>query len=212
MQVNKYYTLIIVCTLFLVGFLCSCQKEKLKLKDYLKYINVPSNGLVKTKEVAGFALSAKYIPIDYLVYRELEENANPSNYLIDSLRKDYKYSLNFILKIGPASDQSFDVMTGTVRTVEEFKEQAYVANFELQEYLALKINDELVLKPALVRMENLYGLADHRNINIVFSLAAADFEKIKTFDLIYDDDLFQTGKHHFVFDKKAIDKTPSLKF
>lgn len=207
---NRLMTFIVL--LLSSSVLFSCQKSSLDIKGILKYINNPANGVMKERIVGGYNFQVKYLPIDYMVYRELEEVKAPAQKLVDSLKQEYKYSLNYILRIGPADDQSFDVTKGNAKTTEAYNAQNYSMNFELQEYLSLEIAEGRVLKPVLVRTENTYGLTDHRNINIVFSLAKDDLEQLEYYDLRFQDDLFNTGRHHFVFNKKDITNIPPIKF
>ena len=152
----------------------------------------------------------KYIPTDFYVYKAQKEYPNRS---IDSLKKDYENNVNFILKIAPSedADQKFDVMTETVSSLREFKEQALVVNFELQKFIQLKIGQQTIA-PVLVETENVYGLTQHRLVNIVF--AKEDFQEEwlneDKIDLVFNDEIYGTGKHHFLFYKKDLKTIPNL--
>lgn len=134
---------------------------------------------------------------------------------IDSLKKEYDSSLNFILKIAPSeeSDAQFDVMTETVSSLAEFQEQTLTVNFELQKFIYLKLGDQKI-KPVLVEAENVYGLTKHRLINIVF--AKDEFEELwnreDKIDLVFNDEIYNTGKHHFLFDKSDFLSIPQLEY
>ncbi|BDS10486.1 hypothetical protein [Aureispira anguillae] len=198
--------------LFLLVAVCflSCNQSIDNIKDYYKYINTVSNGLLKIKNIGALSFSVKYIPTDFYLYRSQKESPT---LLQDSLKEEYDSSLNFILKVAPSEDADvkFDVMTETVGSLSEFKEQAFTINFELQKLIRLKVGDQ-ELKPVLVETENVYGLTQHRLINIVF--AKEDIKEawanVKKMDLIFNDDIYGTGRHHFLFYKSDLDKIPKL--
>lgn len=190
----------------------SCDKSIDNIKDYYKYINTPSNGLVKTKSIGAISFSMKYLPSDFYVYKTMIKFPDVSR---DSIRKEYSSSLNFVLKVAPSkeSEIKFDVMTETVNSLTEFQEQALTVNFELQKFIYLKIGNQQI-KPVLVETENVYGLAQHRLINIVF--AKDEFEELwnneDKIDLVFNDEIYGTGKHHFLFQKSDFINVPKLEY
>ena len=200
-----------IMLLGLVAFcLLSCNKSIDNIKDYYKYINSPSSGLVKMKNIGNISFSMKYIPSDFYLYKACKEFPNISK---DSLKKEYENSFNFILKIGPseAADVKFDIMTETVSSLAEFQEQVLTVNFGLQKFIRLKMGNREIA-PVLVETENVYGLTQHRLINVVF--AKEEFEEDWTnnneIDITFNDEIYGTGKHHFLFYKKDLNNIPEL--
>jgi hypothetical protein len=210
--VNKIDRNQIIVFLFLVFFFFSCEKSIYTIEEYYDYINDPKNGLVKMKEIGTIEFSMKYLPSNFYVYKTIKDTPKLS---IDSLEKEYSSSLNFILKIAPSKESKvkFDVMTETVNSLEEFQKQSLAVNFELQNFIYLKIGKNKI-KPVLVETENVYGLAKHRLINIIF--AKDEFEESwqneDKIDLVFNDEIYNTGKHHFLFQKKDINKIPQLEY
>lgn len=198
--------------LFVTCCFLGCHQSINNLKEYYQYLNTPSNGLIKLKSIGSMAFSMKYLPSDLYVYKTMMDSPNLS---IDSLKKEYDSSLNFILKIAPSeeSDAQFDVMTETVSSLAEFQEQTLTVNFELQKFIYLKLGDQKI-KPVLVEAENVYGLTKHRLINIVF--AKDEFEELwnreDKIDLVFNDEIYNTGKHHFLFDKSDFLSIPQLEY
>ena len=196
--------------ILIVFSLFSCERSIDNIKDYYKYINTLENGLVKIKNIGALSFSMKYIPSDFYVYKALKKQATVSK---DSLKEAYGNNVNFILKIAPSEDAEtkFDVMTETVSSLAEFQEQAYTINFDLQEYIHLKAGEQEV-HPVLVEIENVYGLAKHRLVNIVFAKEAINeaWQSQDKLDLTFNDEIYGTGKHHFIFYKKDIDNIPQL--
>lgn len=190
--------------------LLSCNKSIDNIKDFYKYVNTPSNGLIKVKNIGALSFSMKYVPTDFYVYKAHKDFPNITK---ESLKDEYKDNFNFILKIAPSEEAAmkFDVMTETVGSLAEFREQAFIVNFELQKFIRLKIGSREIA-PVLVETENVYGLTQHRLINIVF--AKEDFQtewsNLEKIDLIFNDELYGTGKHHFLFYKKDLINIPDL--
>lgn len=195
-----------VC-LGLISLVMSCDSTIHNIKDYYQYINNEANGLIKQKKIGSIAFVMKYIPTDFFVYKASAEESK------DSLKEAYEGSLNFILKVAPSeeAETKFDVMTETVSSLDEFKQQAFTVNFELQKFIRLKIGDREI-SPVLVETENVYGLTQHRLVNIVFAKemfeeAWATTDKI---DIVFNDEIYNTGKHHFLFYKNDLESVPKL--
>lgn len=203
-------SLLLIFFLFSLSSFFSCESSIDTIKDYYAYINNEKNGLILHKSIGDISFTMKHLPTDFFIYRT-DKKANKNTQ--DSLRIEYEASLNFILKIAPASDANvkFDVMTETVSSLAEFKEHAFTMNFDLQRMIYLKIGDQKI-KPVLVETENIYGLNQHRLINIVFAKEnfGANWGKQKKIDLVFYDKIYETGIHHFVFDKEDLDNIPSL--
>lgn len=196
--------------LFLILFSWSCESSVHNIKDYYSYINNKENGLILHKKIGDIAFVMKHLPTDFFVYRA-DKNASKASQ--DSLRNEFEPSLNFILKITPSEDAEakFDVMTETVGSLAEFKQHAFAMNFELQKLIHINIGGQEI-KPVLVETENIYGLKQHRLINIVFAKETLgdNWSKIREIDLTFNDEIYGTGIHHFVFDKNDFDAVPSL--
>lgn len=189
----------------------ACTPSSLELNDYLAYISNPKNGLVQSRKINALAFKVKYLPIDYLVYQIVGDKPYTLE-SIDKERSNYKGSFNLLMQISPNEEEvSFDVMTETVASIQEFKQHSFTMNFELKDYMELHIGEQK-LKPILVELENTYGLTKHRNVNIVFALDGLEIDSYSTIDFVFRDEVFKTGIHHFVFDRNNIDHIPALKF
>lgn len=199
---------------------CQSPNELHSIQDYYSYLNDASHGLVQTKRMTPLEFSMKYLPVDFLAYQAVIEETNTS-LSKDSLKALYAPSLHFLLKIAPSQDavQQFDVMTETVSSMSEFKEQAFTINFDLQQLLQLQAIDKKgvvvhTLKPVLVETENTYGLTQHRLVNIVFerSVLEQTWSDIEQLKLVFKDELYETGRHYFAFQMDDLHQVPSLMF
>lgn len=189
-----------------------CYPSELSIDDYFKYLVSPDNGLYQRKRVNQFEITARYLPTEYLIYRDYK-SIGLDKVDIDSLKDAYQGSLTFILKIAPNKEEGheFDIMTQTVASKEAFKEQSFQLNFLMQENLKLKIRDK-EYAPVLVELENTYELTQHRNFIITYGLDKdISEEPFESMDFIFQDRIFGTGIHHFLFKQESIKKIPSIK-
>jgi hypothetical protein len=189
-------------------FLLSCQQNVYNLQDYYAYINAPENGLAKERVVGDMKFTLQYRPTEALVQQERSATISKN-----SLQEQYANSLTFLLKM-EASEQAaqpFDVMTETVSSLQDFQQQTHALNFELQQLLYLELGERRV-KPVLVVLENTYGLQQHRLVNIVFAKEELNEQGQlpKQLDVVFEDVLFGTGKHHFLIERAHIEQIPPL--
>ena len=209
---NKYKLCILA---ILVALLTnSCNQGFQSATDMFQWINDPDNGLVKTKTINGIEIELKFLPPEFLTYREVKRLNNYSEEYVDSLLNYYRNSYSFLLKIGPdEKNQDQDIMLKGVTSIEEFNIRAQKLNFEIGEYVSLTA-DNIEYEPVLSNMENVYGMHSHRNIYLVFSPNDNNMSLLeaKKLDIRFNDELFETGISHFVYIKKNINNIPEVKF
>jgi hypothetical protein len=199
----------------LITLLCfaACTPSIIKEpKSYMEYLADPSNGLVKERTVAGIKYKVKYLPSEYLVYKTLG-SVKFSKAQRDSVLKQYDNSVSFLLNIGPAENESFDITRVGVADYEEFMERIERMSFESQEWITVRSNNK-EYKPGIARMENINALEKSRNIIVVFSTEKNTGNDIRKDDMCftYNDELFNTGTNKFIFKKSDIEKLPEFEF
>lgn len=196
---------------------CSFFNSEKEPGDYMKWMNDEDNGLIKSKHINGLVFTVKYLPADYMTYQELK-SSTPNAASKDSLLKQYQNSLFFLLIIHPddeiKANAGKDVMYLGVKDPKEYQDRVMQMNFEMKEYVSIELNDSSSYTPVLTNMENTYGLSNGRSILCVFSpyKSIQEFNNSNTIDLIWDDEIFQSGRNHFVFDSKDFLSLPRLKF
>lgn len=181
---------------------------------YLRWLNNPQNGLVRSKTVNGFSLTVKYLPPDYLACRELADGKEYSAAYKDSIRSIYNQGMSFLLRIAPDEEShSSDIMFWNARNYQEYKERFLNLNFTISEYIALK-TDRGKYNPVLSNLENVYGLTPGRNLQFVFvdEQHPNGLKEAAFFDFIFTDEIFDTGINHFVFSREDINNIPKLIF
>jgi hypothetical protein len=205
---NVQYGLVAIIIL-----LWGCTKSIHSEKEFYNWLNNPDNGLLKEKEIDGIKYTVKYLPVEYLVYQELSKMQNYSKETKDSLIGLYINTRTFLLTIGTTEKSgSGDIMYEGISEMEEFKERVELLNFDMKEYITLKteVGD---LLPRLSTLENTYGLKNSRNVYVVFaSDGEFDLMKAQKIDFTFNDEIFNTGINHFLFEREAIDNIPTLKF
>lgn len=188
-----------------VLFNCSNKRSFNDVTELTKYINNTDNGLFKEKTIGVVNYKLKYLPTEYLVHKQL--NANSKSSLIDSLNKEYKNSITFLLSIGPSDDQSFDITKYGVSNYQEFAALIEKMCFRANELIYIQDQSGKEHKPAIVQMENINALEKHRNLMVVFhneSYFADDFS------FVFNDELFSTGINKFLFRSKDVNDVPKI--
>jgi hypothetical protein len=184
-------------------------------KDYFKWINNEDNGLVKSKYVNDVKISVKYLPPAYLAYEELSGNPYASKKVKDSLINYYSKSKAFLLTIGTDERKvkGMDIMYKDISDYNEYRTRSEFMNFEMDELISLNTHSSS-FKPVLNTMENTYSTTNSRSIFLVFNgeELAKEFDHSESVDLVFNDDIFQTGVNHFVFEKKSLESIPNFIF
>ncbi len=180
---------------------------------FKKLIFKPERGLVKEKQVGSILYKLNFMPASYLAYNSCLQSGATAPAVKDSLLAGYANSLTFLLNIGPAKGQDFDITQLGVANYGEFAEQLEQLAFKAADWIALEVNGQ-VYKPSLVRMENINALEKSRNFMVVFENPTVAGKDLTQFDwtFVYADELFNTGVNKFLFSKEAIQKIPEFKF
>ncbi len=191
-------------------FIGACNLPIDDFSQYMKYLANKENGLVKEKSVNGVQIKVKYLPLDYLAYKEYE---NDKDLKIEEIKKTYENSLKFMMSIGPAKDKRFDITKVGVSSYEEFALRIEEMNFWMKEYVTLSFEGKEITAD-LAQMESTYGLEKDRKIIFVFQNKDEQGNSILTQDITftYKDEIFYTGINKFKFSIDDINDLPEFKF
>jgi len=204
----RYKTLILFTTL-LIG----CSREGiLNPKAYMAFLNNSDNGLIKEKTVAGVKFKIKYLPSEFISYNLLKNQAADTE-IKDSVIKSYQNSLTFLLNIGPADNEKFDITRVDIADYSAFADRIEEMAFQTQNYISLACGDS-IYKPAITRMENINSPEKSRNFIVVFNSEKGGNRDLRKHDMsfIYRDEMFNTGVNKFVFHASDINALPEFKF
>jgi hypothetical protein len=184
-------------------------------QQYYEWMNNAENGLVKERIVNATHFKVNLVPSELLTLQTLNKLSNPSEVVVDSVRRDLAHAATFVLTIGPDKQKKegrSDIVFSDVRSYEEYREKLMRLNFELEELITLQAGVEQ-FRPVLTNLENVYGLTDHRKINLVFvprTTAQAEVLKQNDLELLFDDRIFNTGINRFVFRRSDIEDIPNI--
>lgn len=199
---------------FIALGLLSCKQSEIKdPTEFTHYLANKENGLVNEKSIAGVKFKVKYLPYQYQAYLSMNGKETVLQKEKDSVLKAFSTSVAFLLNIGPAENEDFDITKVGVKSYEEFADRIEKMSFEAQDWIMLDIGGKQI-KADIVRMENLNALERSRNFLVVFASEFATENDIRTKDLcfIYDDEMFSTGKSKFIFKAEDLKNTPEFKF
>ena len=147
----------------------------------------------------------------YELHREWDKKTAEE---LDELTKEYDKSLTFQLSIGSTTpEKGGDIIMGSSHTFNEYAYKLETMSFKMQEMVSLVI-DGKTYYPVLSRLSNHYELTQERNITLVFVPETLDdqtFYEGNTYELIYNDELLNLGRHQFVFKGENIRNTPNIK-
>lgn len=205
--------LISLCLVMSCLLIVSCQHRFDNMKEVYGWINDPDHGMVKSRTVEGISVTVKYLPAQFLALKETkEERAGRHTY--DSLLRVYENSHTFLLSIASKEDAGQnDPMYKDLGDYSDYKRRALTMNFDMNEYVSIKTSTQ-EFRPVLTSMENTYSLKGQRNIYMVFTDDTVEKELMKdqALDLVFNDEIFQTGINHFVFDQAELQSMPSIDF
>jgi hypothetical protein len=204
---------ILICLVY-SGVLCSCRPKTISdPKVYLSYLADKSNGLSKEKTIAGITFKVKYLPAAYLAYNLIKEEAGISAGRKDSILRTYDNSVTFLLNIGPANGEAFDITRVGLNSYAEFAQRLEQMAFDAQNWISVG-TDSAEQKPVIVRLENINALENSRNFIVVFNSEKDTKKDLRKTDLcfMYHDELFTTGTSKFIFKADDIQALPTFKF
>ncbi|WP_299465096.1 hypothetical protein [uncultured Microscilla sp.] len=185
-----------------------CQASIDSQRALYQWVNNPTNGMVKSKEVGLYRLTMKYMPPELQASREL---AHKSPQKADDLLKSERDNLTFVLNLSPVSQSGRqDIMYQEVSSYAAYKQRAMDMNFNMAKYIAIKANGKEI-RPGIAHLENTYSLSQGRNIMLVFDRRQVP-QNARKLDIIFTDQFFGTGIHHFVFHQKDLDNLPQVTY
>src|SRR4026207_1812455 len=121
-------TRIIFC-LVIMMVLVSCKKQFTSESEFFKWWNSKSNGLIREKIVNEFKITVRYVPMEYLLFRERDAWSG------SGIHNKYKYSRTFLLTIEPIDKKKdTDLLLQDIGSYSEYKDRIIQLNFHPKEY------------------------------------------------------------------------------
>ncbi len=201
-MVNKLQPLSIALLLVsLLTFLSGCNRPMLNEADYREWLFSDDNRIVKSHEVNGIEISARYLPDDY---RELR--ARQAQIPLRKGDSSSEKTLSFLLSF--EWQEAGNLMMNNLADYEEYKLRLSNISFNLEHYLKLEV-DGRTYQPLLTHYEHNAGLSKSQQVYLVFAIDSES--EPDQLDLILDDPLFHTGIHRLKFDSQDFQELPMLK-
>jgi hypothetical protein len=192
-----------------------CKKEFNNMSQFLQWVNDPDNELLIEKSINGFKLRMKYLPPEYLVIQEMSNETNYSQTELDSIYGYYSKSRTFILSISHPADKGADpdILFSSSRNYSEYAGKYMALSFGLQSYIKI-VSQNKTYQPVLTAMEQTTSITGGRTFYLVFADVEQTDELLneEILDIVFDDEIFNTGISHFRFTKEDMDNIPDFKF
>lgn len=201
----------------LAGFILitsSCQQHVISdKKQYFNYLSDPINGLVKEKSTGNIKIKVKYLTSDYLAFNTVNASAETSYKTKDSVKKMYDNSITFLLNIGPADNESFDITRLGVDSYEDFAKRIEDMAFGASEWMSLTSNN-VEYKPVITKLESVNAIENSRNFIVVFNSEKNTKQDLRNHDLCftYADEIFHSGINKFIFKTSDLNRLPEFNF
>lgn len=194
--------------LLLMVMVLSCRNDFDSMEALNTWINNPENGMTVCRYSGDKILAVRYVPASLSAYKDIKDLTERNRSIIDSVNALYANSRTFLLTIKYKENAPYDPAYEEISNYGELCARKQRMHFSFDHYITLITAEGNEYKPVLTHMEETYGLQKYRNIHLVFSPQneqQMDILKSDKLDIVFDDRLFNTGIHHFVFKKKYMD-------
>ncbi|HEX8547984.1 MAG TPA: hypothetical protein VF691_13570 [Cytophagaceae bacterium] len=188
--------------------LFSCKKTSFNNeKELHEYVS----SLSKKSETDLYTVTVKYLPAEYLTYKELKGKSYSTNEK-DSLQRVYNTSRAFIINIR-LKDDRLDPLKENSAGYTEYKNKLEALAFDMESFVTVEA-DSIEFLPVLSMLHPTQNLGGGKSVYLLF----ADNEKqsglLKAdhLNLIFKDEIFSTGSHKFNFSKKDLNDIPNIAF
>ncbi|MBK9274154.1 MAG: hypothetical protein IPM49_06410 [Flavobacteriales bacterium] len=173
------------------------------------YAHDVEHGLTKERTVGDIRTRVTLLPAALTAWRALQaadDSCADPNSVLDA----HKRMLTFELAIGPSADARGDVLLAGARNAQEVQQRVYALHFDWASMVELTCGSHRSA-PVLSAFENTYGITEHRTVTLAFAprdSADMDFHTAKEIRLTWDDQVFGTGRQHFLFDRADLEALP----
>jgi len=190
----KIINLLVICVL-----LGSCASNTFSPREFMRFVNDDGNGLVKRKAAGWLDVEVKFLPPEWLAYK-------------DDLPSSEKYDNTalFSLKLKPNQDIA-DPLKAMSLDYADFKEKVEIVSFYMDQYIYFKKENETI-KPNLVRLETLNGPTNEITFLCSFEKDQLTSKDKKDYELImyFDGIELGCGITKFSFDASDLDRNYTL--
>jgi hypothetical protein len=202
--------------LVLLQFGCGHHRPaELPLSEYKAFLG-KEEALVRYKVINDIKVGVRFLPVDYLVIKEISSLANEgrqvSSILLDSLRDKYNGGLHFLLTLEPNSKEKYKngLIFSGISSRQEYAERINVLNFHTEELVNINLGQQSYF-PVLSTYESVNDLGGKISLLTVFESDVLEHSGSEDIiDFVFDDPYWGMGINHFEFDIKALMSLPKL--
>jgi hypothetical protein len=206
---------IIYVIIFCLIVACKTSNDRLEIGQFETWLSDTDNGLYKTKTTSNVDVTARFLPANYLAYKEYRSSVN-ANY--DSIVRAYQCGLTFEIELqADKTDKMYgNLLYYGVPDADALTQRTRYLNFNVSEFVTLTYGDQ-VYEPVLSNFEGYNSIGNKINFIVVFELPEYNCGSFKDdsqneLRLTFKDPYWDLGVNHFTFEKKYILTVPNLKY
>lgn len=172
----------------------ACGKKKLSKNEMILFINNPENGFVAENKVNKINFKLKFEPEIYLLAKNEFDAEN-------KIKPHHQFILN--ISVDGFNEEVFKY---NLSSIKDYDNRIKYANSSLiNDIILVNNNDTFLCK--IHHYERSFGL--NKGSNILFQFE--DFNYLNgDLKIIYNDNIFNTGKQFFVFKEATLKNIPDL--
>lgn len=184
--------------------------NSVEVLDYVKWVEDPENGLVKTKKLEKYRYSLLYKPTDYMIAKDLA-SFKISKVQYDSLQELYKGFEYYTFSIEDTSFQDELIKSG-LTSRGEYDQRLMYYSFEMQKDIQL-ISGTDTIPCSMLHYERTFNISPKANFMIGFPVVTKTNkpEEIVSKTLVYEDKVFKTGIVKLRIEDEALKEIPAIK-
>lgn len=215
MKANKFIALL---ALIGVAFIQSCSRpENLPVERYRTWIANEENGLLKTKTVRNVRIMARYLPAEWLAYREFMNRPLGDTTSYDSIFSSYRCGMVFQVTLdADKNDKRYgSLFYYNLTSNNEVMTRTRALSFDIESFISAEYKDAGYY-PVLSNFDGYDQLRNSVSFEVSFVIpdyqcgsTVPDFQDVK---LSFFDPVWDLGTNHFNFDGESLSSVPSLTF
>jgi len=195
-------------------YLTGCGRPAtLEPEKFMPWIAKKESGLTQEKTVNHVTMRARFLPAEYLAYREYIVDRSAS---FDSLTKRYQCGLafQFSLHADKADKRYGNLMQYNGTGDQEFLDRSQILSFNIQDFISMQLHDRVHV-PVLAQYEGFNAINNTISFYVVFQIdefsCGKGDEGFDDLTFTFNDPFWNLGKNNFLFKKNNILEMPKLK-
>lgn len=201
------YVAVSAALLCFIAATTSCNSS-LPVADYLKWVELPENGLHQVKTFGGIDFSIQYKPLEYVLILESDRSTITKTAVAEKQqqRKGMEY---YTIRIGK-NNKSGDVLLANTTGDNDYYKRVDYYSFAFQNAI-YRVQHNDTLPCTLFAFVPNYGIAPYVDFAIGFDVSdTAHRANDEDITIHITDDIFNNGTLKFRFNQSDIKRIPKL--